>query len=683
MRCRLTIFKDPNLPQESMKSLKNNTRNIKELKKKRAWFTFILLGIASTAWFLIRVIPKPGRAGYPCMRAAAPFMSSFMIWLIGISVSTIFFKKSIDQLRKARIPLAILLLMAAFVSVTFTATSRINRASASAFQATADDYPANEPHGEAKGIFPGRVVWYWNPDATNEASTMTVNGDGIVDSSDDVYYLPKNNNEAVIDDMFDKMMLRLTGSTSIAGAWDSVFRYHNRTVNQVDAGYSASEKIYIKTNNQGIGLTFPMYADLSQKDNKVWGSFPIHMTATSPYSILAALKHLVNEAGIPQDNIFIGDPHNNFNNIYYNIIRDEFADVHIIGVNANAVTNCETFGRTLSVKGTTDEVYYSDKGVMIDGGSDKFYQQLIDADYIINIAPLKSHVRGGITLFCKSHFGSHTRNDAEHLHPGLVAPEGDSPENAGYGKYRVLTDFMGHKNLGGKRIISILDGLWGGPPHELHAPRKWDMAPFNGDWTSSLFVSIDPVAISSVAHDFLRTEYSVADWGDEAYPNILGVDDHLHQAADSLFWPEGITYDPENDGTPIGSLGTHEHWNSATEMLYSRNLDSIGGKGIELVSIHSTPSVGIESSPVLTNEFNLYPNPASSVVNLKIDNDYTGNVEISVFSLNGQEVATNSFVKVSRYYNFKLALDKVPAGSYIVSVKMGDRLAAKRLLITD
>jgi hypothetical protein len=26
----------------------------------------------------------------------------------------------------------------------------------------------NQPFGEAKGINPGRVVWVWNPDATNE-----------------------------------------------------------------------------------------------------------------------------------------------------------------------------------------------------------------------------------------------------------------------------------------------------------------------------------------------------------------------------------------------------------------------------------------------------------------------------------------------------------------------------------
>jgi uncharacterized membrane protein YuzA (DUF378 family) len=49
---------------------------VKNLIGKSAWakIVFIVLGISSTIWFLVRVIPKPQRATYPCMRAAAPIM---------------------------------------------------------------------------------------------------------------------------------------------------------------------------------------------------------------------------------------------------------------------------------------------------------------------------------------------------------------------------------------------------------------------------------------------------------------------------------------------------------------------------------------------------------------------------------------------------------------------------------
>ena len=65
---------------------------------------------------------------------------------------------------------------------------------------------------------------------------------------------------------------------------------------------------------------------------------------------------------------------------------------------------------------------------------------------------------------------------------------------------------------------------------------------------------------------------------------MSGVDDYLHQAADPNNWPADINYDPENDGTLIGSLGVHEHWNDANNKQYTRNLDPVNGKGIELVN---------------------------------------------------------------------------------------------------
>ncbi|MCB0748973.1 MAG: T9SS type A sorting domain-containing protein, partial [Ignavibacteriae bacterium] len=73
-----------------------------------------------------------------------------------------------------------------------------------------------------------------------------------------------------------------------------------------------------------------------------------------------------------------------------------------------------------------------------------------------------------------------------------------------------------------------------------------------------------------------------------------GVCDYLRQAADSSNWPEGIQYDSENDGTIIGSLGTHEHWNNEIDKKYSKNLGT--GDGIELVKIDGV-TVSVLSTP--------------------------------------------------------------------------------------
>ena len=58
---------------------------------------FLVMGIISTVWFLMRVIPKPTRATYPCMQVAAPFMSGFVTYLLAVgglvSIVLLFFVK--------------------------------------------------------------------------------------------------------------------------------------------------------------------------------------------------------------------------------------------------------------------------------------------------------------------------------------------------------------------------------------------------------------------------------------------------------------------------------------------------------------------------------------------------------------------------------------------------------------
>jgi len=261
---------------------------------------------------------------------------------------------------------------------------------------------------------------------------------------------------------------------------------------------------------------------------------------------------------------------------------------------------------------------------------------------MINVPTLKGHKRAGVTMFAKNHFGSHTRRGAEHLHMGLVVPdEYPNEKNAryGYGKYRVLVDLMGWELLREKSVIYLMDALWSAG-YELAPPSKWLLATFNDDWSSSIFISQDPVAIESVGYDFLRTEYTEGTHGDSlTYPQLEGADDHLEQAADSTNWPDGFIYDPENDGTAIPSLGVHEHWNNGTDRQYSRNLGE--DYGIELVSISAntpgvTEDIGILAKPTLKNS----PNPFRNSTSIKYNIVKAAKVEIVIYDVTGQVIKT-------------------------------------------
>jgi hypothetical protein len=146
------------------------------------------------------------------------------------------------------------------------------------------------------------------------------------------------------------------------------------------------------------------------------------------------------------------------------------------------------------------------------------------------------------------------------------------------GRYRELVDLMGHAHLGGKTIVSFIDGLYPGVHPTGNAPVKWSTAPFDGRWAASLLASQDQVAIDSVAFDFLRAEW-------EDHPRMPAADDYLHEAALAGNPPSGTFYDPNH---PVGtvrlaSLGAHEHWNNPRDKQYSRNLGK--SEGIELVRV--------------------------------------------------------------------------------------------------
>ncbi len=427
-------------------------------------------------------------------------------------------------------------------------------------------FAPNRPMGKAQGILPGRVCWAWNPASTNPGCKNTPLSKDDPSIKYDAWFMDKNTNQEAVDKMLAAGLCSMTGKSKPAEAWDALFRYHNRKQAKGSVPYLKGEKIYIKLNRTtasgGMGPDYRRREDI-----------PLPLAfETSPQLVLSMLRQLVGTAGVPQECIYVGDAMRNIYQDEYIKYYKEFPQVNYLSsLGAEA-------GRIRCSESSKDLIFYSDnKTVMTGAGSDKIYTVLEDAEYLINLAAMKGHGIAGITLCAKNHFGTHTRRSASHLHPGLI-----NKNTQGYGRYRVLVDLMGNKHTGDKNLFYILDALWSGSDWN-GLPVRFQMAPFNNHWSSSLLMSLDPVAIESVAYDFLRTEFS---FPEHTVPHILqpGVDDYLHQAADTANRPAGIVYAPNGDGKSIPeSLGVHEHWNNPTDKQYSKNLRT--GEGIELVKI--------------------------------------------------------------------------------------------------
>jgi hypothetical protein len=135
-------------------------------KKTNRWWIkcfFPFLGFTSLLWFLVRVIPKPSRAAYPCQRVAAPIASSFVVWLLGVGGAAIAFRNARAFLYRSRHVLAIVCILAG-LSTSVYVMVKVPDSPADLWTPT--DSP-NTPVGTARGIHPGRVAWVYDPTATS------------------------------------------------------------------------------------------------------------------------------------------------------------------------------------------------------------------------------------------------------------------------------------------------------------------------------------------------------------------------------------------------------------------------------------------------------------------------------------------------------------------------------------
>jgi Domain of unknown function (DUF362)/Carbohydrate binding module (family 6) len=394
---------------------------------------------------------------------------------------------------------------------------------------------ANHPFGTPRGVRPGRVVWAHDPKA--------VSWDGQTGN----WWEDRFNDQAAIDGQVSNGIRRLSDAASDADAWNALFREFNKRAGRGDAGYRQGEKIAIKineNNTSGHASTFEINA--------------------SPQLVLALLKTLVNGAGVPEADITVFDASRY-------VTDDVFRKSHAVFPGVSFVDNAGGDGR---IKATYVDgaIPFSVDTHLATG----LASCLVEAAYAVNMAILKGHVSQGVTLCAKNWYGvtSIQPDWRKNFHDYFDQKRDGSPSHL------TFVDFMGHKDLGAKTVLFLIDALYAndlvnGPPH-----LRWKMSPFDGAWPASVLLAQDGVAIDSVGIDFLRSEW----------PNLAELaycDSYLHEAARAEAPPSGSVYDPERDGTRLKSLGVHEHWNDAVHKQYSRNLGS--GDGIELVYVPAAP----------------------------------------------------------------------------------------------
>ncbi len=377
----------------------------------------------------------------------------------------------------------------------------------------------NSPIGTGRGIHPGRVAWIHSP------------GVAKWDGRTGLWVEDRWNDQAKADGMVREAVVQLTGEPTPKKAWKALFKHFNKNHGRGNRGYKKGEMIAVKLN----------------LNNAITHHDTIELNS-SPFVTLALVRSMVRDGGVRQEDIVLCEPSRAITDSIYDKVHREFPKVVFIdNIGGDGRQKCEYYPEQI--------VYSVDNGKMARG----LAKCIVDADYLINSALLKTHSGPGVTLTTKNWYGATDINLLwrQNAHNNI-----SQDKRHGKPSYKTFVDWMSHRDMGQKALLYLIDGTYGsrdvnGPP----AP-KWQKEPFDGDWACSIIVSQDEVACDAVGMDIL-----IGEWPE--FGSLNYCDEYLREAASIPHAPSGTVY--KQDGKPLQeSLGLFEHWNNPKERKYTK-----------------------------------------------------------------------------------------------------------------
>ncbi|MBO7558418.1 MAG: DUF362 domain-containing protein [Bacteroidaceae bacterium] len=377
----------------------------------------------------------------------------------------------------------------------------------------------NQPIGVGRGIHPGRVAWVHAP------------GVAKWDGKTGLWVEDRWNDQAKADAMIQEAVVQLTGEATPKKAWRSLFRHFNKTHGRGVRGYKKGEMIAVKLN----------------LNNAITHHDTIELNS-SPFVTLALVRSMVREGGIRQQDIVLCEPSRAITDSIYNKIHREFPLVRMIdNIGGDGREKCEYYPEQI--------VYSVDNGKMARG----LAKCIVDADYLINSALLKTHSGPGVTLTSKNWYGA---TDINLLWRQNAHNNVSQDKRNGKPQYKTFVDWMAHKDMGQKALLYLIDGTYGSRDVNGAPNPKWMKEPFNGEWACSLIMSQDEVACDAVGMDII-----ISEWPE--FGSLNYCDEYLLEAASIPHTPSGTTY--KQDGKALTQpIGLFEHWNNPKERKYTK-----------------------------------------------------------------------------------------------------------------
>lgn len=376
----------------------------------------------------------------------------------------------------------------------------------------------NKPLGRSSGDYPGRVAW--------------VHSSGVADwdGRTGLWVEDRWNNQELADKMIAETVMALTGKSDAGKGWKALFTNFNKKSGKGNRSYKPGEKIAVKLN----------------MNNAITHHDTIELNS-SPFVTLALVRSLVNDGGVRQKDLIICEPSRAITDSIYNKIHREFPEVVFIdNIGGEGREKCEYYPEMIT--------YSVDNGKMARG----LAKCIVDADYLINSALLKTHSGPGVTLTAKNWYGA---TDISLLWRQNAHNNISQDKRHGKPGYKTFVDFIAHPHMGRKCMLFLIDGTYGSRDVNGAPAPKWQKEPFNGEWACSIIASQDALAADAVAMDVI-----IGEWPE--FESLNYCDEYLREAAMIPDTPSGTVY--VREGKPIDTpLGIMEHWNNRAERKYT------------------------------------------------------------------------------------------------------------------
>jgi len=318
-------------------------------KIKKSYFFLIVVGFFSLLWFLIRVVPKPSRAAYPCQRAAFPLASAFVLWIAGTLFSQSIYSKARLAFAKGKHAKALIFSASALIVFIVTIFG---------FQIKDSAYSAINFHRISEE---GNRLY---------AKNLTEGTQSIIEPEATVAIVRSEKSQAT-DISFDDIDVMIHKAVAMAGGFDTLIHEGDQVVIKPNV---------IAGRSQGASYSnaFPMEANGIATD----------------YRIIQVVVNMVREKNKTGKIVMIegsgyGPTRKNINAIGYDKITGLDS---IICLDENIAKwydiNSKTLSKVSLPKGknlySTSNIYYLNK-------------VYADADVLISLPCLKSHFLTGIT----------------------------------------------------------------------------------------------------------------------------------------------------------------------------------------------------------------------------------------------------------------------------------------------